>query len=80
LQTIKEQIVSITQQVCEKHSLSFNSLREPNRFREYVFARQELMYELRKLHLKWEAIGAYLCRDHSTICHGYAAHKKRNKL
>jgi chromosomal replication initiation ATPase DnaA len=55
-------------------------LREPNRFREYTIARQELMYELREAGLTWDRVGRHLCRDHSTVCHGYAAHKKRNGL
>jgi chromosomal replication initiation ATPase DnaA len=70
----------IIHQICEKHGFVFSELWELDRKPKKVLARQELMFVLREQGLSWELVGQCLCRDHTTVMHGYAAHKKRNGL
>jgi chromosomal replication initiation ATPase DnaA len=71
----------ITAEVCKRHGVTLDEIREPNKAKPLVRIRQELMYLLREAKLySWAKIGAHLCRDHKTVCNGYYAHKARFAL
>lgn len=64
--------------VAEKHGVTVAQLQGSSRERSLSYARQEAMYEARRITQKsLPLIGQYLNRDHTTILHGVRAHAAR---
>lgn len=66
--------------ICERHGVTREQLKSPERTKDIVRARQELMHLLICAGMSVAGIGRYLNRDHTTILHGVRAHKKRNGI
>lgn len=63
--------------IAQEHGVCASSVKGPSRFSEHVLARNQLMYDLRRVGLSSASIGRFLGKDHSTVLHGCAQHAKR---
>ncbi len=70
--------------VAAKHKMPQSAILGPRRYRELVYARQELVWLLRqardrtgKHRFSYLTIARWMGQDHTTLIHGYKAHEKR---
>jgi chromosomal replication initiation ATPase DnaA len=70
--------------VAAKHKVLQSDILGPRRYREFVYARQELVWLLRqardrtgKHRFSYPTIARWIGQDHTTLIHGYKAHEKR---
>ena len=70
--------------VAAKHKVLQSDILGPRRYREFVYARQELVWLLRqprrpdgKHRFSYLTIARWMGRDHTTLIHGYEWHEKR---
>lgn len=68
----------IAQDVAAKHSVDVNAMLSKSRTPRLVQARQAMMWRLRN-ETTWSLprIGRLMGIDHSTVCHGVNAHRRR---
>jgi len=74
-------MASIAKRIAQLHGLSVEDLKTGGRAPRWSWPRQHAMYEMVEAG-KWSLprIGMFFGMDHTTVLHGYRAHKRRNGL
>ncbi len=65
-------------EIAARHGLTWDNIIRPNRIKEFVLARQEIMWYLHRVeNLSLSQIGTIMCRDHKTVHSGVLRHSAR---